>query len=237
MKYVAILGLFMILVACKSDKKTEGVAKSVHPYANYFYPYDSVPRIYCYRNVANGLDEEFHRIYGVKDKLGHHIVVERYAQDGRILEALNYNYDSLDIIDHMVVDRNKHKNSVPLLKRTLIPWDEKNESWFWTEYPSQFDSTIIIETTKRKFSKRINDFTVLENEKRKSIAFSYTTKRTLMNIITKKPSKPLETIGELIFSEGFGLVEFTTNYSGKLIEHFKLEKVITQKEWVQFIRR
>jgi len=237
MKIIGVYLLLLFIASCGLNSKKDSTLKSAHPYINYFYPYDSVPRIYCYRNIANGLDEEFHRIYGIKDTKGHHIIVERYYQDGRILEALNYNYDSLNIMDHIVVDRDKHKNSVPLKKKTLIPWNEKNESIFLTEYPSQFDSMIIVEEIKRKFLQKQNDYLVLDQEKRKSILFKYNQKRNLVNIFNKKISKPVNTNGELIFAEGFGLVEFKEFYSGKLISHFKLEKVISQQEWVNFIRK
>jgi hypothetical protein len=57
---------------------------------------------------------------------------------------------------------------------------------------------------------------------------------TLKNIFTSKTIQSISTEGESIFAEGFGLIEF---YSKNKIAHFKLEKVISQKEWIQFISR
>ena len=93
------------IVSCSFNEQI----KSTHPNAAYFYPIDSIPKIYLYRDVANGLDEEFHRVYSLGDKAGEHIIVERYSSDGRILEALNYNVDSLDLQDHMVVNFKQEK--------------------------------------------------------------------------------------------------------------------------------
>jgi hypothetical protein len=234
MRLLVLSGLLLLIFSCKSKNDAINQAKSYHPYINYFYPYDSTPRIYCYRNVANGLDEEFHRIYAIKDQKGHHIVVEKYASNGRILEALNYNYDSLTIIDHMVVDRNNHKNSAPLTKNKMIPWNDKEQTWFYSEYPSHFDSTIVINELKRKVIRKNVNITVLEDESRKAIVFSDFRQMTLKNIFTSKTIQSINTEGESIFAEGFGLIEF---YSKNKIAHFKLEKVISQKEWIQFISR
>ena len=99
-KFIFFFLSAVTIFSCTSNKQI----KSTHPYADYFYPYDTIPKIYLYRDVANGLDEEFHRVYSLGDKAGKHIIVERYSSDGRILEALNYNLDSLDLQDHMVVN-------------------------------------------------------------------------------------------------------------------------------------
>jgi len=234
MRITVFIGLLVLIFSCKSKSNENEQAKSNHPYVNYFYPYDSTPRIYCYRNIANGLDEEFHRIYAIKDQKGHHIIVEKYASNGRIIEALNYNYDSLNIIDHMVVDRNNHKNSAPLIKNKMIPWNDKEKVWFWSEYPSHFDSTIVINELKRRVMKKDINITVLEDESRKAIVFSDFRQMTLKNIFTLKTIQSISTTGESIFAEGFGLIEF---YSKNKVAHFKLEKVISQKEWIQFIRQ
>lgn len=94
---------------------------SKNPNAAYFYPLDTVPKIYHYRDIANGLDEEFHRIYTVEDALGPHLIVEVYASDGRLREAINYNIDSLVVQDHMVVNRVQSKEKTLLYKISFSP--------------------------------------------------------------------------------------------------------------------
>jgi hypothetical protein len=233
MRTVVYIGLLLLIFSCKSKNNGVDQAKSNHPYVNYFYPYDSTPRIYCYRNIANGLDEEFHRIYAIKDQKGHHIVVEKYASNGRIIEALNYNYDSLTIIDHMVVDRKNHKTSSILLKNKILPRNKKEQTWFASKYPGHIDSTVILDELKRKVIKENINYQVLEEEKRKAIVFEDFRRLTMINIFNKK-EQSISTTGESIFAEGFGLIEF---YSKNKVAHFKLEKVISQKEWIQFISR
>jgi hypothetical protein len=58
---------------------------SINPNAAYFYQLQSEPQVYLYRNIVNGLEEEFHRIYTITDQAGDHIIVERYSSDFRIL--------------------------------------------------------------------------------------------------------------------------------------------------------
>lgn len=233
MRIVVSIALLLLIFSCKSKNNGVDQAKSNHPYVNYFYPYDSTPRIYCYRNIANGLDEEFHRIYAIKDQKGHHIVVEKYAPNGRIIEALNYNYDSLTIIDHMVVDRKNHKTSSILLKNNVLPRNKKEQTWFASKYPGHLDSTVILDELKRKVIKENILYQILEEEKRKAIIFEDFRRLTMINIFNKK-EQLISTTGESIFAEGFGLIEF---YSKNKVAHFKLEKVISQKEWIQFISR
>ena len=67
---------------------------STNPNAAFFYPLDTVPKIYLYRDVARGLEEEFHRTYTVEDAVGPHLIVEIYASDRRVQDAINYKIDS-----------------------------------------------------------------------------------------------------------------------------------------------
>ena len=233
MKIIGFVLFVIVIASCGDSSKKQQDLKSVHPYINYFYPYDSVPRIYCYRNIANGLDEEFHRIYGIKDSKGHHIVVEKYASTGRIIEAYNYNYDSLNVIDHMVVNRKNLKTQAILVKTKLFPFTDTEQTWFASKYPGHIDSTLILDELKRKVQKKNEDYLVMAEEKRKAIFYSDFKRLTMVNIFTKKETT-ISTEATSIFAEGFGLVEF---YSNNKFAHFKLEKVLTQKEWKEFLHR
>lgn len=114
--------LIASLFACGKDKPS-----SKHPYASYFYPIEKEAKIYVYRDVIGGLDEQFHRVYSVKDNAGQHVIVERYAADGRLMEALNFNLDSLDIQDHMVVNNQQKKTQAMLYKTTYFPWKKRKQ--------------------------------------------------------------------------------------------------------------
>ena len=79
----------------------------------YFYPLESVPKIYIYRDKINGLLEQFHRVYTLTDNEGEHLIVERYNMKGELYEALNINTDSLNELYSMV------ENDKPYLTKML----------------------------------------------------------------------------------------------------------------------
>lgn len=233
--------LFLILIlaaACGSDEKTTVASKN--EYVKYFYPVDTVPKIYLYRDVANGLDEKFHRIYAINDSKGQHVVVEIYTATGRLTEALNYNVDSLDIMDHMVVDRNGKKTQSELFKNKLIPMKANEEVWFASRFSGFLDSTLILNEIKRK----TDGIEITHNVMGKdvpSIIMSDKIRSTQFKLINagKKdakliPSDPLETDAVNYFAEGYGLVEF---HSKNKKAHYKLERIFTQEEWLKIITR
>ncbi|MFN5786135.1 MAG: hypothetical protein ACK457_09190 [Flavobacteriia bacterium] len=226
--FILFLTLTLILVSCGSRNQSA----SKNPYANYFYEIDSVPKIYLFRDVANGLDEQFHRIYSVSDSKGDHVIVEIYSADGRILEALNYNVDSLDIMDHMVVNRNGEKTKAEVFKTKVIPMNATDEVWFASRFQGFLDSTLILKEIKRKISGKEIDHEVL-GKKVSTIVMKDKIRLTNFNPFTKKENV-LEGEAVNYFSEGYGLVEWHT--PNKKV-HFKLEKVMPQEEWVKIITR
>ncbi len=216
----------LLLSACASNE-----IKSKHPAARFFYPILDEPKIYVYRDMIGGLEEQFHRVYAVKDHLGYHVVVERYASDGRILEALNFNVDSLDIQDHMVVNRNQKKTQAAVYKTTYFPWKGSDETWFATKFEGVLDSTLILQELKRK---QDSDHVFIEvmGAERQCIKYRDLTKFTLINPFAKTEKK-LEIVSSTYYAEGVGLVEWKG--SGNKV-HFRLEQIMDQSEWVKFIR-
>jgi hypothetical protein len=205
---------------------------SQNPNAAYFYPLDTVPKIYQYRDIANGLDEEFHRIYTVEDAVGPHLIVEVYAGDGRLREAINYNIDSLVVQDHMVVNRMQSKEKALLYKNQLFPFDLQKETWFASKFSGVTDSTVILQELFRKFqTKRSTHF--LNKNKAASLIFRDKIRRTVLNPFTRKENEATG-IQYSIFAEGYGLVAWHNR--NKTI-HFRLERILTQKEWIQIIAR
>ena len=147
MKYVlgSLALIFCLLTACKDASESS----SENEYFAYFYPVDSIPKVYQYRDVRNGLIEQFHRVYAIQDSEGQHVIVERYSGDGRIIEALNYNVDSLDIMDHMVVNRNGEKTKADVFKTKIIPMDKDDEAYFASRFQGFLDSTLILQEIRR----------------------------------------------------------------------------------------
>lgn len=225
---LSCIALLAVIVSCSTDNKLD----SKNPYATYFYELDSVPIIYLYRDVANGLDEQFQRIYGVTDSEGEHIVVETYSADGRILEALNYNTDSLDIMDHMVVNRAMEKTKAEVFKNKLIPMNDSEEVWFASRFQGFLDSTLILKEVKRKIGGKEIKHDVL-GEKVPTIIMKDKVRMTNFNPFTKK-EVVLEGNSVNYYSKGYGLVEWHT--PDKKV-HYRLEKVLTQKEFLEIITR
>ena len=214
------------IVSCSFNEQI----KSTHPNAAYFYPIDSIPKIYLYRDVANGLDEEFHRVYSLGDKAGEHIIVERYSSDGRILEALNYNVDSLDLQDHMVVNFKQEKTKAQVYKNKLFPLNKNNQTWFATKFQGINDSTLFFREVKRNL---VNTSVLREIMEKNVLCLEFHDylRQTLINPFTQKESV-IEAKMITLFGEGIGLVEW---YSPNKKLHFRLEQILTQDEWLKII--
>lgn len=213
------------LIGCSSQQ-----SESRHPLAHYFYPISSTPVIYVYRDVIGGLDEQFHRVYCVTDHLGKHLVVERYASDGRILEALNFNVDSLDIQDHMVVNREQKKTKAFLYKSTYFPWGNDRKTWFASKFEGVLDSTLILQEIKRSILKSDVEREVF-GENTRCIVLLDSTRYSLINPFTKT-EKSLTEISRSYFAEGKGLVEWK---GSKNKVHFKLEQIMSQEDWLKIM--
>jgi hypothetical protein len=223
-----IFGIVTILLFGCSDK---AAFKTINPNASYFYPLLSEPKIYLYRNITNGLEEQFHRIYTITDMAGEHLIVERYDSEGRILEAINYNVDSLSVLDHMVVNRLQQKEKAMLYKNHLFPMNLSQEIWFASKFSGLTDSTVILYEIKRKLLKQ-KLITSLE-KKRKTLIFKDNLIITTLNPYTRK-EYPIQTEMFSYFAEGLGFVEW---HSKDKKVHFRLEKILSQDEWIKIIRR
>jgi hypothetical protein len=230
MKYLVYLSLFVTMffsaVSCNSEA-------SKHPYGNFFYPYDEDAKFYVYRDVIHGLDEKFYRIYGIDDSYGKHIVVESYAEDGRITEAYNYNLDSLSIIDHMVVDGSGAKTKAQLFKNRMFPTNSNDKTWFASRFPGFLDSTFILSETKRSFFKSSPIKTIVMNESKNTIILLDTLRFTIVNPFTKKENEQ-KAVFKSYFAEGLGLVRI---HDVNMKTDYKLEKILTQEEWVQLMQK
>lgn len=225
-----ILFFFSSLILLTSCGSKDQKFKTLNPNSEYFYPIDTVPKIYLYRDIAHGLEEEFHRIYAISDFAGEHIVVERYASDGRILDAINYNVDSLTVFDQMVVDRFKKKEKARIYKNKLFPMDLKKESWFAVKFNGVVDSTMILREVKRNFKKR-QSINVMEEEESEALVFEDLVRQTVLNPFTKK-EQAYEAIQLTYFAKGYGLVEW---HSLNKKVHYRLERILTQEEFVKII--
>ncbi|MEY3843702.1 MAG: hypothetical protein RL293_124 [Bacteroidota bacterium] len=228
-------GVFILLFSsfifgfASCDNSKDFVSKN--PNAAYFYPLDTIPKIYLYRDITGGLEEEFHRIYALKDQAGEHLIVEVYASDGRIREAYNYNVDSLNLQDYMVVDVNQEKEKTLLYKDKLFPMNLHEKTWFAAKFRGVVDSTVLLSEVKRQFNKKKSHL-VMEDDV-ETLVFSDQLRLTVLNPFTRKENaKSIQRIS--YFSEGYGLVEW---HSLNKKVHYRLEQVLSQQEWIKMITR
>lgn len=223
--------LLLGLSACSSDEKEDGVVElvSTNIFGDYFYEYDTIPKIYVYRNVTNGLEEIFHRVFAIDDSEGNHVVVEIYAEDGRILEALNYNIDSLNLMDHMVVDTSNVKRKAELFKNNMMPIDKKKRADFASRFAGIMDSTLFLKEISRVYQKELK-LDVL-GKKTEAVVFQDDIRMTLFNPFTRLEDVK-ETKSFAYFAKGYGLVEW---HSENKLAHYRLEKIMSQSEFVNLM--
>lgn len=222
-----ILLVVIGLVSCTEEGPKTPVSSNV--FGTYFYPYDTIPQIYVFRDIKNGLDEEFHRVFSINDSEGKHIVVEVYKADGRIIEALNYNLDSLDIVDHMVANRKQEQTKAELFKNKLIPDSKKSTASFASRFAGFKDSTLILKEIDRLYSstKKID----VLGKKVSATIFNDYIRMTLLNPFTKEENEAKWEITNY-FATGYGLVEW---HNVDRSVHYRLEKIISQDEFVNFM--
>ena len=216
--------LFSVLYSCSAADSDLS-----HPYSEYFYNYDTVPIVYRYRDIVHGLNEQFHRVYGIEDSEGKHIVVERYVQDGRLTEAYNFNLDSLNVMDHMVVNALGENEKATLYKDQLLPRLKGEVVNFTSKFSGVTDSTVFLMEVNRELSD-LKMRKVLSDSS-ECITLEESAIYTLLNPFTKQESQQrLETVN--YFAKGLGLVEW---YDTKQRSHFQLEELLSQEKWIKLI--
>ena len=212
-----------------TEKTPAAEELTIQKITKYFYHYDTIPKIYVYRDVIGGLNEQFHRVYAIKDQEGKHIIVEVYSSDFRLTEALNYNYATLNVQDHMVVNRNQEKTKADLIKNAAFPFKENNPAELVSRFPGHLDSTIIVKEIKRTPHNETKKEIEIMNKKISFYSFYDQIKMSLLNPFSKK-QETLTADQISKFGEGIGLVEW---HSTNKKAYFRLEKIINQKKWLE----
>lgn len=227
MKYtlLAFLSIALILTSCGGDSN-----ESKHPYAEFFYPYDTIQRVYGYRDVAHGLDEQFRKVYGVNDPLGKHIIIETYVDRGRLTEIYTISADSLHVVNHTVVNRSNQPLSSVLYKTSLLPESEEDIAWVASKYPGHMDSTMLLDEVKRSF-KKLDKLDVL-GEQKDVLVCEDTIRWTLIQPFTQREQERTM-LQTSYFAKGIGLVEF---HGPEKKAHYKLEKIYSIEEWERIVK-
>ena len=237
--YVLLICISWIFSSCNAEnndtseksKVSKNITEYTHPYSSYFYPFDTIPRIYQYRDMVHGLSEQFHRVYGLIDGYGKHIIIERYESNGRLVEAYNFNTDSLNIIDHTVVNSKGINEKATLYKNELFPKNMGDSSKFASKFSAVSDSTVMLMEWFRKVVS-IESRTVM-SEQKQCLILDDAWRYTLLNPFTREENETLLN-GSHYYAKGIGLVEWMDE--NKKV-HWVLEKIISQKKWIKFISR
>ena len=229
------LSVFLLLFffSCGEDKTQNSPSNqsSVPLQEDFFYPYDTIPKIYQYRDIVNGMRECFYRVYGIRDAYGAHIIVEKYVDGRRLTEAYNYSRDSLKVIDHMVVDRFGKNEKALIYHNELFPKDT-SEIYFASKFSGLTDSTVLFYESFRKLN-AFEERTIM-NQKTDCMKLNEALRITNIHVGSKMESQPLTANMSLYFAKDLGLSEW---YDENKTQHFVLESILTQKEWINLISR
>ncbi|TNE55459.1 MAG: hypothetical protein EP338_04110 [Bacteroidetes bacterium] len=217
--------LFLGLYAC-------GKQTYKHPYSEFFFPYNEEVKVYVFKDHKNALKEQYYRVFGINDSYGKHIVLEMYSEDARLLQAYNYQADSLFVMDHMVVDRNKKKLKALLMKRDLFPGSVDEQSWFASKFPGFRDSTIILSEIKRNFVEASPQKMQVMDESRNVIVFRDTMRMTAINLGNKKENQ-VQSVFKVYFAEGVGLFRIEGE-EGRA--DLRLDRILSQEEWLRAMK-
>ena len=195
-----------------------------------FYPIDTIAKIYVYRDIVGGLEEQFHRVQSLITKKGEvHVIVQVYSSDLRMLETLNYIYPSLELYDHLVANRKKESARAEVFKNKMFPKTNKDTVVFVSRFPGHLDSTVIIKKIKRTVLENNEEELVILKSKIKILSYLDSIFFDLLNPFTnKKETISAQQITK--YGKGIGLVEW--HFPNKKT-YFRLEKIIDEKEWLR----
>ena len=197
----------------------------------YFYPLQSNPKIYIYRDSINGLLEQFHRVYTLTDNEGEHLIVERYNLKGELFEAFNFNTDSLNVLDHVIVNEIKKNTKAYRFNDDFFPNKINHHPIFQSEW--KWNDTTTINRTVKRTVLSATAFSQVLGKKLPCIQFNDEMTYLYTNAFTKEKKVFVEN-QKTIYADGVGLVEWKGT-NNKV--HFKLERIISQEEWINILKR
>ena len=222
----------MISSCCDLDDigTSETSIESAHPYSSYFYPFDTIPRIYQYRDAVHGFSEQFHRVYGITDGAGEHIIVEKYESNGRLKEVYNFNLDSLNVLDHVVVNSKGIKEKATIYKNVLLPEKLGDSCSFASKFSGRDSTIMLMEWFRKAVSIETRD---VMSKQKECLTLDDIWRYTELNPYTRK-ERPSIRKGKHVYAKGIGLVEWMSENKKT---HWVLEEIISQKKWIKLISR
>ena len=227
-RFFALLSLITCLFSCSENKVPNSTKAKEISNASFFYVYDTIPKIYQYREVVNGMFEQFHRVYGVRRGDGKHILVEHFTQDGRLTETYDYLVDSMLVYDHMVVGVKGDIRAASLAKNKMFPLDNQ-EVQFKSIFPGLSEGFVLEYERIRKLDKF--EKKMILSKEIECMKLNETTTMTNVNVDSKLKNESVNDI-VVYFGKFIGLVEW---HDKNFKQHYVLENIISQDEWLKII--
>lgn len=226
MKSLLIGFLTIIIAVFVSCSSNDGDNRS-GSLTSYFFPQDSIePYIYVYADEKRPVDEKFYRIYTLKTKEKHHLVVERFNANFRITEGYTYDLDdSLNVVDHMIVDAYGKKRRAHLSEDELFPLSFENPSIFISDFPAHIDSLMGVYKSKKRVIDSM-DYSLFDSST-SAIKVVDDVTLSFVNPSTQEGSSNSVEIHR-IYAKGFGLTEW---YTPDEKVHFKLKRILSNDWW------
>ena len=227
-RFIAFLCFITCLFSCSENNVPNSTKDKEISNASFFYVYDTVPRIYQYREVVNGMFEQFHRVYGVRRGDGNHILVEHFTQDGRLTETYDYLVDSMLVYDHLVVGVKGDISATSLVKNKMFPLDDQ-EVQFKSIFPGLSEGFVLEYERIRKLDKFEN-----RNILSKKLECLKLNERIRVSNINVDSKLQNESVNDIVvyFGKFIGLVEW---HDKNFKQHYVLEDIMSQDEWLKII--
>lgn len=231
MKYLVFVLIILSFYGCsESSDVEESIQKD--PAINvldYFYPLnEDEPYVYAYLDEQAPLDERFHRMINFYDSDGRSFVIERYNAALRISEGFTLDPNSLEILDHMMVDKNLKKRKSNVTSNQYYPLEMNETARFVSDYPSHLDSVTAIYDSRRTIIKKDVPVEIMDSTYQ-TILLRDTVHVHMVNRFTKESSTQTAVIDNY-YAKGLGLVKFG-DVDGAI--NYKLKRIISDSWWME----
>jgi hypothetical protein len=218
LKYSLILTLLLTLIAC-SDKNVKEI-----PFLEYYYPFDSEPKVYVYQDSLNPLYEVFERVFTVEDPMGKHLWIERYNTNFSLTETVEIlATDKLNVRNHLIGVRGNLESAVV---RDSLFFPSFGTSIFSSTFPSNNDTIVFHYEIKRTLQDKKGIFN-WEDKTLETINTLDSVKAYIIDVKNEKEKVNLS-LAKSVYAKGLGKVQvFSLNGAVNL----QLKRVLTDEEW------
>lgn len=231
MKCVRLIFISLLLLGCTENPEiiTSNEVAADFNSMDYFFPLaEDEPYIYAYFDKNAPLDERFYRLINFYDAEGRTFVIERYNASLRISEGFTLDPNSLEVLDHMMVDKNLQKRKSNVSASQYFPLKMHETVRFVSDYPSHIDSVTAIYDSRRTIIE--NDIPIkIMDSTYQAILLRDTVHVHIANYFTKE-SVTQTAIIDNYYAKGLGLVKFG-DVEGNV--NYELKRIISDRWWME----